>query len=230
MKEILTADLEVTGWCSFRIPHSINTHLTYPAPPPTTLYGLVANALGMAQDDYSLASKLHFGVRILKDSEVIESYTHWQKWNPSKSSMYSLVMKQKIIQPAFRMYLASDDDELLQQIEQALKDPARLLYLGESDDLVEINSVQHQTVHLTQSTRLHSSIPFHILEENEPVNSGVSMVKWPLQFQQQQRNSFSVQYELVYLGQEIEVKTPIPCWQLADTGEYIILERTDIDE
>ena len=94
----------------------------------------------MRQDDYSLLVILGINIRILNQGEVVETFSHWQKWNPAKDNMYTTLMKQKIIQPAYRIYLSSSDS-MLQAIQQALIHLARLLYLGESDDMVEIHGV-----------------------------------------------------------------------------------------
>ncbi|SEN02711.1 CRISPR-associated protein Cas5 [Lihuaxuella thermophila] len=218
---ILTFDCHVPGWCSFRIPHSINAHLTYPAPPPTTVYGLIANAMGLWQDDYSLMPHMEVGIRILNPGSKVETFTRWMKWNPAKNSMTMTVVKQKLIQPAYRIYVSAEES-LLNTIYEALNQPARLLYLGESDDLVELSQILIQDANTAQSKRIDSSVPFHLIPEQGMVKN-VSVVRWPVRFEQNQR-SYSVQYGMVYLGEQIKLSYPIPCLQLSHTEDYILLK------
>ena len=66
MDKVLSALLTIPYWCSFRKSHTINVHMTYPVPPITTIYGLIANALGLEQDDYSLMDEMSIGLSIEK--------------------------------------------------------------------------------------------------------------------------------------------------------------------
>jgi hypothetical protein len=45
-----------------------------------------------------------------------------------------------LISPTYRMYVGGPDD-LLESFQEALQDPERLLYLGRSDDLVDVRDV-----------------------------------------------------------------------------------------
>lgn len=227
--KVLTADLTIPGWCSFRIPHSINTHLTYLAPPPTTIYGLIANALGMRQDDYSLLVKLGINVRILNQGEVVETFSRWQKWNPGKDNMYTTLMKQKIIQPAYRIYLSSSES-ILEAIRQALLNPARLLYLGESDDVVEIHGIQMQKTEPIFTRQMMSAVPVEDCQENEVVNADVSICQWPVRFQEGKRSQYHITYQLVYIGKEIIFAEPIPSLRLTHTNDVIVLRSVDHGE
>lgn len=213
---VLTFDCHVPGWCSFRIPHSINAHLTYPAPPPTTIYGLISNALGLWYDDYTLMEKMKIGIRILRSGSKTETFTRWMKWNSAKGSMHMTVVKQKLIQPAYRCYILAEDS-LLHEIEKGLKNPARILYLGDSDDLVEISDILIQEAVETASTKIDSTVP-----ASKIVVSDAHVVRWPVQFHKKQR-SHSVQYELVYIGEQIQLSSPLPCLKLAKTRDCVVL-------
>lgn len=218
--KILSFDCHIPGWCSFRIPHSINTHLTYPAPPPTTVYGMIANALGLWQDDYSLMAQMKTGIRILKPGSLVETYSHWMKWNPPKNSMTTTIMKQKLIQPVYRIYVSAEES-LLNQIYQALHQPSRILYLGDSDDLVELSEMHLQTATKSESKQLNSVIPSEMVSGDSIINQ-VSVVRWPVQFDQNKR-AFSIQYELVYIAENIVLSDPVPCWRLSHTQDFILL-------
>lgn len=223
---ILRADLQVPWWCSFRVPQSVNVHLTYPVPPPTTLYGLVANALGLPQDDYSWRSRLQFGVRILKRGSLIETYTQWQKWNPSKNAYTMLVTKQKLLKPAYRLYIGGEANHL-EHISDALKDPARILYLGESDDVVEVHNVMVERAEVEQHDTLDSIAFAPKLHGKLPKGDDIDVMPLPLTFTPAGRGNYDVQYEMAYVGKMLTLDAPVPCYFMPRSGETVVLEGAD---
>ena len=50
MEKILTFGVICPFWASFRQPQAVNVHVTYPIPPPPTLYGMLNAARGKPQD------------------------------------------------------------------------------------------------------------------------------------------------------------------------------------
>lgn len=152
--------LTVPFWCSFRDPLSSNVHRTFPVPPPATLYGLVAAALGLVQDDYSRRSEMRFAVAIERSGELVETYSKWMKAaeNPKDDrqkeafdNMRALgllapdeavwistpIIRQKLIQPIFCVGILCAPN-VAEELAAALERPALPLYLGESDDPVDI--------------------------------------------------------------------------------------------
>lgn len=222
---ILRADLKVSWWCSFRVPQSVNVHLTYPVPPPTTLYGFVANALGLPQDDYSWRSRLQFGVRLLKRGSLIETYTQWQKWNPSKDAYTMLVTKQKLLQPAFRLYVGGETMDL-NRVGGALENPARPLYLGESDDVVEVHNVVMEHAEEGKHDRLDSIAFAPALNGKLPEGGDVEVMPLPLAFSPVGRGNYEVRYEMAYVGEALTLDAPVPCYLMPESGEAIVLEGT----
>lgn len=219
--EILQADLNVPGWCSFRVPHGTNVHPTFPVPPSTTLYGLVANALGLAQDDYDLRKKLRFGLSVLKKGELVETYSQWMKWNPAKNQYRMLVTKQKLIFPQYRFYLQSEPS-LLQEIEQALKNPKRILYLGESDDVVEISKVKISNWRGGQAEEIHSIVPVDAVGEQMPINNFDHLLI-PVHFGSSGRDQYDMFQKLYYVNKIIKFDSPVSCF-VNELNNPIILE------
>ncbi|SFX78559.1 CRISPR-associated protein Cas5, N-terminal domain-containing protein [Thermoactinomyces sp. DSM 45891] len=219
--KILVADLIVPSWCSFRIPHAVNVHSTFPAPPPTTLYGLIANALGLFPDDYSLQDQLELNVGILDFGETVETLSRWQKWNVSKDQWYTLLIKQKIIQPAYRLYIRGED-ELLNEVEAALNQPARILYLGESDDMIEVYVKGIIEATPSQSSIIHNVLP---LSAHSAINTeGNSyVVRWPVRFLEEARST-AVQYEMVTIQKHFKLQNKMKCYYLPEIQQYIHLE------
>jgi len=152
--------LHVPFWCSFRDPLSSNVHRTFPVPPPSTLYGLTAAALGLWQDDYSRRDQMRFAIAVENAGEQVESYSKWMKIaEPAKDQIQkdaraamrsrglltpdesiwisTTLVRQKIIQPVWAVGVLGAR-EVLEEIQLALARPNWPLYLGESDDVVDI--------------------------------------------------------------------------------------------
>jgi len=160
--------LIVPFWCGFRDPTSSNVHRTFPVPPPATLYGLVAAALGLGQDDYSRRDEMRFAVAIERAGEIVESYSKWMKgaesapkdegqrqaWDamrvrkelaPDESVWISTpVIRQKVIQPVFLVGILCTP-AVAEHVAMALRRPFFPLCLGESDDPVDVTVVGAET-------------------------------------------------------------------------------------
>ncbi len=152
--------LHVPFWCSFRDPLTSNLHRTFPLPPPSTLYGMCAAALGLVQDDVSLRHKLRFAVAIEREGELVETYSTWKKAGeapkgeaqkiafaaikargnlaPDEAQWISTpLIRQKLIQPVFTVGILTSPD-VSHQLQTAFKAPAWPLCLGESDDGIDV--------------------------------------------------------------------------------------------
>lgn len=160
--------LRVPFWCGFRDPFSSNVHRTLPVPPPTTLYGLAAAALGLPpEEDYSYCSlrkKMRFAVAIEKPGELIQTYSKWMKATESPKgndqrlaredlrrqgiltedeSLWTStpLVRQKWMKPVYVVGILCSI-ELAERLETAFKDPYFPLCLGESDDFVDIEILE----------------------------------------------------------------------------------------
>lgn len=159
--------LHVPFWCSFRDPVSSNVHRTFPVPPPSTLYGLLAAALGLPQDDYSRRNEVRFAVAIENAGELVETYSKWMKaaedplakakadqkaeveaalearrargeLTPDLAIWTSTTLiRQKLIQPIWVVGVLCSQI-MADEIVAALRAPHWPLYLGESDDPVDL--------------------------------------------------------------------------------------------
>lgn len=90
MEDILYFDIHMPFWTSFKVGGTVNYQPTYSIPPFTTLYGLIANALGLEQDDYSLRDYLKFSLKTLYEGELVEDYTNVAKPEPSGKDVIRL--------------------------------------------------------------------------------------------------------------------------------------------
>ncbi|OQX22251.1 MAG: hypothetical protein BWK75_01240 [Candidatus Altiarchaeales archaeon A3] len=228
--KFLYFNIDVPFWTSFKVGSSVNFHSTYSIPPLTTLYGLIANALGLEQDDYSLRDDISFCLKVIYGGEIIEDYVNifkigeqggtlgaknkkeilgrYDKAKASKEEYSELlklfiekrgwlsevdakkilddaickekpiydrfgqpdiirtqVVRERIIKPKYRVYLKTKNIELLKKIEFVLENPARPLYLGQSDDVVIIEKVSkiidETEIKKEYTDFVDSVVPFH---------------------------------------------------------------------
>lgn len=77
-----------------------------------------------------------------------------------KIFMSTQIKKQKLMHPEYTIYLHSVDNNIsLEKIMNCLKKPNNPLYLGESDDLVDITNINIVTLDKIKSNEINSIIP-----------------------------------------------------------------------
>lgn len=200
--------IHVPFWCSFRDPLTSNVHRTFPLPPPTTLYGLCAAALGLAQDDVSRRAQMRFAIAVTRAGEMVETYSTWKKGSedtysktPAKDKPQKLaalnsirsrgelppddaswastpIIRQKLIQPVYTVGVWCSP-ECSRDLQAAFKAPAHPLYLGESDDGIDVETLGEETPQLTQELATGAV---------SGVQSGGILASLPRQFKQQGRS------------------------------------------
>jgi CRISPR-associated protein Cas5h len=167
--------------------------LTYPVPSFTALRGLIANCLGRPRraietgknnvnllvDDLDLQSKVKIGIELLRRGSKNRELAKLLKFN-GQGSVYqrnfpsSPIFKEFLARPIYRVYLVSGG-EILQQVHAKLLDPERPLYLGQSDDLVDLYDVTTpQPVEEEESEMCHTLF--------EGVGEGCELIKLPYSF------------------------------------------------
>lgn len=166
--------LEGLYFTTFRKSTSTSLILSYSIPPYTTIRGLIANALGMKRDDYSIQDWIKIGIKPLNFSnrsrelaKILKLISRELKFRcklcqnewvstttPSKcpqcgSSEFSEIsnfkrvfssapmFKELLFSPAYEIFIAGENDKI-ECIYDALLQPNRPLYIGASDDLVDI--------------------------------------------------------------------------------------------
>jgi len=154
---------------NFRKPFSTISILSYPFPPYTTIRGLLANALGLKVDDYSLQDKFEISLKPLSVVERTQDMVLMKKLKPpanakkikelmkklGESGLSELTEKEKklheqlkkpqstsapfvkeFITPIICSVYVLGEEKDLNELKQALENPARPLYIGASDDFV----------------------------------------------------------------------------------------------
>ncbi len=183
------ADLEVPYFASFRRPASTSVVLTYAVPPFTTLLGLMANALGVHWADYEeavqdLQERLHLNVRPLvrerpsrELAKLLKLVGEEREERRPASFPSSPMFRYFLVRPAYRLFVASDDEGLVEELYGALARPARPLYLGRSDDVVVVSLVWRGAVRQVNSREAWALVP--TLQDG---GSGGELLRLPLAF------------------------------------------------
>lgn len=160
---VLRATLDVPVECAFTKAGAMNSLPTYEVPPIPTLQGMLYAALGRPSLLLSSSGALdsdvrnqeetfrehvqeecRFGLRILDVGESQTSLRSRQKATKSGKQppfLTYVAQTETLLGPTFRMYVGGPEDEIV-TFTDALRDPERLLYLGRSDDLVDIRNVE----------------------------------------------------------------------------------------
>ncbi len=225
----LTFRVECPFFACFRRPVSTSVIQTFPVVPFTTLFGLMSNATGLPRNDWSLQYSLRMGIRPLANIEISTELAKILKLkspdntaeegdNPNaeggrrkidfpSSPMY----KDLICRPAYQVYALGEDD-LIESVVCALDNPARPLYLGQSDDLVIIEDTTVTQVQESQSEVLHSIVSGQV--------PGCRLVRLPLRFIGMRELSYSPVLSVAE-SYPINVQQPHECYRFKE--EYIEL-------
>lgn len=168
---LLTAVLDVPYAASFTKAGAMNGLPTYPVPPVTTIQGLLYAAMGRPsllrpnnlpndvraeEEEFRerVQTECRIGERVLDSGTRTAGLRSRQKRErPGNEGAYLTTPAQmeSLIEPTFRIYIGGPA-ELLDSFAAALDDPQRLLYLGGSDDLVDVQSVTQTTATYHEET------------------------------------------------------------------------------
>lgn len=194
MEKILTFSLICPFWTSFRNPSTVNVHVTYPFPPPTTLYGMLNAARGMRSDWHEDREAWQFALAIESPGKLVETFSKImqtphssRKGDSPYDTNRKIVIRQKIVGARYLVYIKSSDT-LLEEARSALTDPYWSLYLGESDDVVDVVSPNIVEIDKVSVERIHSIIP--------DLAEGCRLVKVPYRFIKKGKNSWRVEQQL----------------------------------
>lgn len=136
---------------SFRYPHFlVGRQPSYSMPPPATIYGHIASALGEFPD----RSKLRFAYAFyaigrgddLEHTHLVEVGS--RRFDKSVGFVKNLegtvnpIWRQIILLPRLILYIDASDGSELERLRQALREPRYPVVLGRSQDLAAYRSVQ----------------------------------------------------------------------------------------
>lgn len=125
----------------FRNPFTLSFFETFLAPPRTTILGFIGAAMGLDEKEtIKLGNKLKAGVRILElkgfAREIVTTFNY--KVRPPERTP---IMREILVNPAYRIYLGSEDIDLLKLTIEALRKPKYPLYMGISEFLARVTKI-----------------------------------------------------------------------------------------
>ena len=150
----LTFKVEGTYFNCFRKPESTSTILTYPIPPFTTIRGLVANSMGLKQfpyydrEKYLALQGLRIGIRPLRPGEksvelskILKLISREEKPCFKRTFPSAPMFREFLVNPNYRIYIFGNGG-LVEEISEKIENPERPFYLGQSDDMIDIEDVK----------------------------------------------------------------------------------------
>ena len=216
--------IEGLYFVSFRKPTTTAVALTYPLPPFTTIRGLIANALGLPRDSFEIQEWFRIGIKTERVPQRNREMAKLLKFiKRDKETRYlrtfpsSPMHKEFLVNPSYWIYLVGEEDKI-KRIHKALNSPKRPLYLGTSDDLIDLEVYEPIKVEKIQSKEVHSvldGVYEGCLIENLPY----SFV--PVKDKKGNLKEVHLEYKLVSIPRAFPyaVKKPITVWDF--DGEFV---------
>lgn len=197
-------DAEMPYFACFRRPTSTSLIVTYPVPPFTTVVGMIANALGVSRPAYfkgiaRLQETLWLNLRPLsplqrpsrelaKILKLVDRERKQEREQRQPTSFPSSPMhKYFLVRPSFRFFVASKDENTIREIADALRQPERPLYLGQSDDMVVVEVVWQGEVSPIESDQAWAMLIGARVSDGQPVE----LLRLPLAFASERRMLYS---------------------------------------
>lgn len=173
-EQVLRATLDVPFECAFSKAGVMNGIPSYEVPPIPTIQGLLYAALGRPSLlRYTISSEIgagdveseeafrqtvqeecRIGLRIDEPGDQHrELRSRMKRTSSKKDQAYETTPTQveSLIAPTYRVFVGGPES-YLEQFETALTDPERLLYLGRSDDIVDVRDVDLSDVDRVEQT------------------------------------------------------------------------------
>ncbi len=210
--------LEGLYFATFRKPTTTSLIMSYSIPPYTTIRGMIANALGMMRDELSIQDWITIGIKPITFSNRSRELTKMLKLKGTGETHQRVfpsapMFKEFLVSPTYEIYIAGEDDKI-NQIYNALIYPARPLYIGASDDLVNIEPSKPIEIKKNSAREISGVI--------EGIHEKCFIEKIPYKFNKK-GNNFSLEYKTVSIPKDviITLKEEVGCWQF--DGENIWL-------
>ena len=197
-------DLEVLYFSTFRKPNSTSLILTYSIPPFTTIRGMISNALGLQRDNYSLQEEIKIGIAVIdfgfKNIEMAKILKLKENKNhPIHDYPSSPMFREYMVNPKYKIYLGGNED-IIYKIYNALKSPERSLYLGQSDDIVDVNVCSPIDINEIESNQIDS-----IVDELMIPNSIIEKI--PFKFHKD-KEKYNIEYKIVSIPKDLPINLP----------------------
>jgi len=210
--------LEGLYFTTFRKPTSTSLIMSYSIPPYTTIQGLIANALGLKRDDLSVQDWIKIGIKPLSFSNKSSEIAKMLKLKGTGATYKRIfpsspMFKEFLVSPVYEIYIAGEDDKI-KEIYNSLLEPARPLYIGASDDLVDIEPSEPIKIRNVSAKEISGVI--------EGIHEKCFVENIPYKFIKKGK-SFSLEYKTISIPQNgvISLKEEVGCWRF--DGETVWL-------
>ena len=226
-------DAEMPYFACFRKPTSTSLMLTYPVPPFTTIVGMIANALGVSRPVYfegiaKLQEILWLNLRPITAlqrpsrelAKILKLVGEVREQRQPTSFPSSPVHKYFLVRPAFRIFVASEDEKSISEIADALRHPKRPLYLGQSDDMVVVEVVWQGEVLPTESDQAWAMLKGTRTSDGQ----SVELLRLPLAFASERQMLYSPMLSLPARF-PFRLPHPEPMWRFDEETVPLICIR-----
>jgi len=197
--------LEVLYFSTFRKTRSTSLILTYLIPPITTIRGMLSNALGLVRDDYSLQDKIRIGISVkefgFKNVELakILKLKEEKRKIPSPDYPSSPMFREFVVNPRYEIFVVGDKS-IIESLHDRLMKPVRPLYIGQSDDVADIETGSVISVAKSKSKVVNSVVFSEMIE-----NSYIDKVPYKFVFNEK-KNRYDVEYVRVSIPKQLPVR------------------------
>jgi len=187
---------------TFRRPASTSIILTTTIPPYTTLRGMISNALGLPRDDLSVQEWFKIGIKpvnldfeksreLAKILKLKGTGKEYQRDFPS-----SPMFREFLVESSYEIFLVGEE-ERIRGVHSALLNPKRPLYLGGSDEMVDVEVCEPVEVEELEAEEVWSVV--------EGIHEGCIVEKVPYRFVRVGK-TFNVEYKTVSVPMRYPVR------------------------
>ncbi len=143
---------------SFRVPFFRTYHLSFLAPPKTTIIGMLVNIMGRPEQYfYEILKDNTLQVAVVIDEIKGKAKDLWAyKTYAGKNMGRSVIRRDRLFEASYTIYLSSGETGILKEIYQALEKPKAVPALGMDDELIKIKNVEWISLSRNESMTINS--------------------------------------------------------------------------
>jgi CRISPR-associated endonuclease/helicase Cas3 len=127
---------------SFRVPETHTFQQTLPLPPLTALIGMLGAALGLSFAEamrFSEENRIQFGVHGRSKGQFKDLWKYYKVKNDEVVS--AVLLREHLVDLELEIYLAGENETLLEKIRKGFADPCYALTAGTSDLLLKVKRI-----------------------------------------------------------------------------------------
>ncbi|SHK29726.1 CRISPR-associated protein Cas5 [Tepidibacter formicigenes] len=212
---------------SFRIPFFRTYHKTFLAPPKTAIIGMITNILRKSEKWYydALYNDL-FDVSVVIDNiqgktKDLWGYKNFKKGNRGRS----VIRRDKLYKATYTIYLKINDENIKNEVLDALKNPKSVPALGLDDEIIKIYDVEEVYLKKNEDNIINSvfigdEIKYRVkMDIDEDIYLPASNIT-PLKYSVDVKKGVRTKREIIkqgkqveYMNCKVEIKSDIPIYE-----------------